>query len=293
VIHAAGHLLEEFADPFTDTRPLDEEEVAVGKEEFYTFFDSYLRGNAPPLEREVRYFTLGVNRWQTSPVWPPEGLEERRLLLAGDGTLSEGNGSPSGNDDYRVDFAATTGENNRWMTQMGRRVQYPDRRDEDLKLLTYTSAPLASDLEVTGSPTAIIHLSSTHRDGALHLYLEDVGPDGRVTYLTEGMLRLIHRDTADPAGAPYVPLGAYRTFTRADAREMVPGEVEEVRLTLFPISTVFRQGHRIRLAIAGHDASLIDRHPAEGDPVLTVHRGRAHPSQLLLPARAADFPSER
>ena len=37
-----------------------------------------------------------------------------------------------------------------------------------------------------------LQLSSTKPDGALHVYLEDVAPDGRVTYLTEGVLRLVH-----------------------------------------------------------------------------------------------------
>ena len=188
-----------------------------------------------------------------------------------------------GNDSYTVDFSATTGNENRWMSQMGKPVRYGDRRDEDRKLLTYTSVPLAEDVELTGSPTVTLYVASTHTDGAFYVYLEDVGPDGRVSYLTEGMLRAIHRKTADPATAPYVPLGVYHTFRRADAQPLVPGEVVPIAITMFPISTVFEKSHSIRIAVAGHDDSLKDKYPRDGIPVLTVERNASYPSQVLLP----------
>ena len=128
-----------------------------------------------------------------------------------------------------------------------------------------------------------LYVSSSHEDGAFYVYLEDVGPDGRVSYLTEGLLRAIHRKTADPATAPYVPLGVYHTFKKADALPLVPGEVAEIDITLFPISTVFKQGHSIRVALAGHDESLKDRYPKEGTPVLAVERSSAYPSHIVLP----------
>lgn len=58
-------------------------------------------------------------------------------------------------------------------------VVYSDRVLEDKKLLVYNSAPLNSDLEITGSPMLTIEMSSTTSDGALHTYLEDVSPEGR------------------------------------------------------------------------------------------------------------------
>jgi len=188
-----------------------------------------------------------------------------------------------GSDTYTVDFTTTTGTENRWMSQMGMPVTYADRREEDKKLLTYTSAPLSWDIEVTGSPTVTLHAASTHEDGAFYVYLEDVGPDGRVSYLTEGLLRAIHRKTADPATAPYEPLGVYHTYKKEDALPLVPGETAEIAITMFPISTVFEKGHSIRIAIAGHDEALKDRYPKEGTPVVTVERDSTHPSQVSLP----------
>ena len=168
---------------------------------------------------------------------------------------------------------------------MGNDVLYTDRRDEDAKLLTYTSAPLDGDLEMTGSPTVHIYVSSDSEDGAFHIYLEDVSPDGRVTYLTEGLLRAIHRKVTDPSEAPFVPLGIYHSFLQADAVPLVPEEVTEIAVTLLPFSTVFRQGHSIRVAIAGHDASMKDRCPSDGVPRLSFERNARHPSRLVLPVR--------
>lgn len=46
---------------------------------------------------------------------------------------------------------------------------------------------------------------------------------------------------------------------------------------------VFKQGHSIRIALAGHDDSLKDRYPKDGIPVLTVERSSAYPSHIVLP----------
>ena len=61
--------------------------------------------------------------------------------------------------------------------------------EEDEKLLTYTAPPLDAALEVTGHPVIELFIASTAEDGAFHAYLEDVGPDGSVTLVTEGVLR--------------------------------------------------------------------------------------------------------
>ena len=167
--------------------------------------------------------------------------------------------------------------------QMGCPVKYGDRWAEDEKLLHYTSAPLETDLEITGSPTVSLQVASTHADGAFHVYLEDVAPDGRVTYLTEGLLRAIHRKVKDPKTAPYAPLGVYHSLRKVDAQPLVPGEVAEISITLYPISVLICKEHRIRLAIAGHDASLKTRYPPEGIPELHFQRNSAHASYVQLP----------
>ena len=84
-------------------------------------------------------------------------------------------------------------------------------------------------------------------------YLEDVGPDGRVTYVNEGILRTINRKiTTKPL--PYVPLGPAHSYLRTDAEPMPAGQSAEIAFSMFPTSMLLHKGHRIRLALAGADA---------------------------------------
>src|SRR5262249_14603964 len=156
---------------------------------------------------------------------------------------------------------------------------------EDKRLLTYTAAAFDDDTEITGSPTVSIVLSSTHHDGALHVYLEDVAPGGRVTYITEGEFRLLSLKIANRP-LPYIPLGPRHSFLRTDAAPLVPGQPTEVAFSLFPTSVVLSKGHRIRLAIAGADSSMFQRYPTRGTPTLTVYRQKDRPSYVELPIRS-------
>jgi putative CocE/NonD family hydrolase len=285
VLLPAGHPQNEFVNPFGENTPEYPGAGEMSKDDFLEYFDRHLKGTGEDKDaRRIIYFTYGANTWRETAVWPPEGTVNETWYLASDNGLTLDMTTVSeGSDSYTVDFTTTTGLENRWMSQMGKPVTYGDRRDEDKKLLTYTSVPLTEELELTGSPTVTLHVASTHEDGAFYVYLEDVGPDGRVSYLTEGLLRAIHRKSADPATAPYVPLGVYHTYKKDDALPLVPGEVAEIAITLFPISTIFKQGHSIRIALAGHDDSLKDRYPKDGTPVLTVERSSAYPSHVVLP----------
>jgi len=99
-----------------------------------------------------------------------------------------------------------------------------------------------------------------------------VAPDGRVTYVTEGMLRGLMRkvSTATP---PYRINYPYHSFLKADGQPLVPGKVATLQFQLLPTSVLFRKGHRIRLALAGADKDTFLRIPAQGEVTWTVHRG--------------------
>jgi predicted acyl esterase len=68
-------------------------------------------------------------------------------------------------------------------TELKLDIFYPDRSGEDRKLLVYTGAPLATNVEILGSPVVVLEVASTATDGTFFAYLEDVAPDGHVTYL--------------------------------------------------------------------------------------------------------------
>ena len=52
---------------------------------------------------------------------------------------------------------------------------------------------------------------------------------------------------------------------------------------VLPTSVVIRAGHRIRVAIAGHDNGLFARIPESGDPVITVETNNVYSSCIELP----------
>ena len=276
------------ADPFAAKHlppvPRQEEQFKMEAD----FFDDTLRNHTPPkIESSIQYYTMGEGKWHTTKTWPPEGFASERLYFAEGNTLtSSAPAAPAGADSYTVDFTASSGSKTRWHTQLGGGdVVYPDRATEDKKLLTYTSVPLEDDLEITGSPVLTLQMSSTASDGAIHAYLEDVAPTGRVTYLDEGIFRVIDRKEVDPTSLPYQPLGPAHSFLRADAEAMKPGEIATIRFSLLPTSVLLRKGHSIRVALAGADASLFQRYPATGTPAWTVYRQAERPSFLELPVK--------
>jgi putative CocE/NonD family hydrolase len=286
VIGAWSHNLETHGSPYAKpkARPVPPKEAQW--QQCLRFLDDHLLGEADnaSADKTLVYFTMGEERWKATSVWPPEGLTIHRWYLAADGVLSpEPPVAESAADLYTIDFEATTGKTNRWHTPDGvAPVIYGDRAREDRRLLTYTSRPLAKNTEITGYPVVTLFVASTAPDGAFYVYLEDVDAKGRVTYVTEGQLRAIHRQ-ASPQPPPYRMLVPYHSFRRRDAKPLEPGQVAELNFGLLPTSVLVRKGHRLRIAIAGHDKDTFERIPEEGIPVLEVQRSRVYASHVDLP----------
>jgi len=279
--HSGNHHADPFLPPDTKTDPSTKEQFRM----LIAFFDAFLKDKAAAEpEWDITYYTLGEGEWKTTETWPPAGFEPQRWYFGSAGSLTtDAPNAVSGSDEYTVDWTATTGDTNRWYTGLYMAdVVYPDRAEEDAKLLTYTSAPLETDVEITGSPIVTLYVASTETDGAFHIYLEDVAPDGHVTYITEGILRAVHRQVSEEEPL-YESSGPHHSFERADAEPLVPGEVAELRFNLYATSVLIKKGHRIRIAVAGYDGSMFARYPAESTPVLTVQRNSAYPSHVELP----------
>ena len=284
--HGGGFNVDPFAANHTPPVPSPEEQFRMEAD----FFDATLRNDTPAtIESFIRYYTMGEGRWHNTKTWPPTGFSEERLYFGDHNILTaEAPSGANASDSYTVDFTASSGNQNIWATGVGGGdVVYPDRAAEDHKLLTYTSAPLETDLEITGTPVLTIQMSSTTSDGAIHAYLEDVSPEGRVTYLDEGILRIIDRKEVDPKTLPYKPLGPAHSFLRRDAELLTPREPARIRFSLYPTSVMLRKEHRIRIALAGADASVFERYPAENTPTWTVYREAKSASFVDLPVRSS------
>lgn len=280
--HGGRHHTDPFLPPDAPA-PMTREQLA-GR--LIAFFDRHLKTDGTvPNERRIVYYVNGAELWRTTTMWPPEGLASQRYYFTAGGSLQEE--SPreaAGADNYQVNFSASTGEHTRAMTTLGGGdVIYPDRAEEDGRLLSYTSSPLDRDIEITGNPVLHLALASSAADGAVFVYLEDVDPSGRVTYLTEGKRRLIFQ-----ADNPAARLAPEPLLTRAASRALEPNEVATINIPLDAVSALVRAGHRIRLSIAGHDASGYRRYPSTGEVVFSIQRNAVSPSYLDLPARPFD-----
>ena len=83
--------------------------------------------------------------------------------------------------------------------------------------MTFVTAPLDKDIEVTGHPVAHIWLSTTSTDADVIARIDDVAPDGTATYAgVEGKLRASMRALAN---APYNNLG---TAMASSDRRLAP-----------------------------------------------------------------------
>jgi putative CocE/NonD family hydrolase len=250
-------------------------------------------------EPAVSLFTMGVNRWRHDDEWPPPGTTFTPFYLhsggrantsSGDGTLSTEPPSAGEHADRYVsdpqDPVPTVGGNNSVATMManssvpvapGPADQAPIERREDV--LVYSSAELEREVEVTGPIEMLLYAASDAPDADFFVRLSDVSPDGRSTFIAEGMIRARHRGGLD----------------RSELLE--PGEVAEYRIRCYPTSNVFRRGHRLRLTVSSSSFPRFARNLQTGEDIATgtrievarqtVLHTDAYPSQIVLPVQAA------
>lgn len=268
------------ADPFFPERldPLPSMEEQHGQR--LAFANEVISGSLPA--RTIRYYVLGAGMFRETSVWPPNGVEQVRFALDRGSQLTWGTPEP-GLDSHEVDFTATTGKENRWYQFT--RPAYKDRRTEDRKLQTYDSLPMTEDTELVGWPVVTLRMCAQTSDPAVFAYIEDVAPDGRVTYITEGQLRAVNRKLADPAKLPYDPGPAPHSFNRIDALPVVPGESFTMTFKLYATAALIKKGHRIRLAVAGADLDTFRRMSNGHAEQFGIYRGGAEPSIVELPLR--------
>ena len=260
------------------------------------WFDYWLKDidNGIMDEPPIHYYVMGApeeDAWRTSAAWPLPSQRLTRFHLAdgrtgsvssvNDGALSrQPPAAAEAADVYSVDYSTTSGVQSRWNAIVGTGV-YSDMRANDEKALTYTTAPLESDVEVTGHPVAHLWIASDSPDVDLFVYLEEVDSVGNSTYVTEGNLRASHRMRGD---APFDNLGLpYQRSHASDLALLEPGKPALLAFDLLPTSKLFAAGHRIRVTIAGADHDNFDTPQRHPPPELRVLRDSRHDSFVTLP----------
>ena len=170
------------------------------------------------LERApVRIFVVGANpaaegpqqgRWRLGQEWPLARVQYTHYYLSGarsgaagslnDGTLTTQR--PQGDDtpdllEYDPDREELPGSIGFRSLAVGANNAGSDQRADEAsgQMLTYTTAPLEQDVEVTGPITVELYASSTARDQVWVAHLTDVFPDGVSWLRTDGLLKASHR----------------------------------------------------------------------------------------------------
>lgn len=261
--------------------------------EVLRFFDHYLMGLDTGLQQEspIHYFCLHEEEWREATSWPP-AEESRTLYLSAGGVLSDDIGSAS-EDTYRVDFTVGTGSLTRHerLSAIDTSEYYTDWQDRDARMLSYTSRPLEEAVEIAGHPVVDLWITSSERDAVLHVYLSEVEADGTVRYVTEGVLRALHRKESEPQRFQKWTW-PFRDFSRENAAPLVIGEPARLRFALLPTAWAFQRGSRIRLSIAGADCDHYVQLPHGRPPVLGIKRGGSMASALTLPWRQGGMQSK-
>ena len=257
-----------------------------GRLEYRKWFDYWLKGidngvmDEPPVtlfkrqykEPSARMYLEEPGFWQSELDWPVPRTQYTPLYFHDGGRLSRERpaGTESGSDRYEYDPAAgitsgihAGGSINPWGMPV-------DQRLDEAHSLVYTSEPLAEDLEVTGNPTAVLHVSSTADVVYFRVKLIDVAPDGTSKLVRYGGLNATHRNS------------------HSSPEPLEPGAVHELKFDLKAMSYVFAKGHRVRVAVAGGD--MPNAWPTPKPAEITLHRSSERASHLVLPVVPAQNP---
>jgi putative CocE/NonD family hydrolase len=258
--------------------------------EVLRFFDRHLAGRQTGLEHEepIHYFTVHAEEWRAAASWPPV-TASRQLHAAPGRTLAPTRPNDGSSEILQVDFTLGSGTETRYERIAGidASAYYADWTERERQLLSFTTPPLESALEIAGHPVVSLWLASSEPDAAVFVYLSEVEADGTARYVTEGVLRAIHRAEA-PCPRNYRTTWPWRTFARKDARPMPIGEPQLLRFAMLPIAWRFSRGSRLRLSIAGGDADHFVQTPHGRPPSLTLLCGGERASVLELPAIEPD-----
>ncbi|MGH6672027.1 MAG: CocE/NonD family hydrolase [Xanthobacteraceae bacterium] len=210
------------------------------------FFDHFLHGKdngwgqQPPVLLQVRHVDRFVERAERE--WPLKRTKWTRFYLdPADCSLApvlppaaRGKGKGGGNAKAAIRFAA-----------MGDGV-------------TFVTAPLAQETEITGSSALKLYVSSSTADADIFAVLRVFTPDLKeVTFqgaidphtpVAQGWLRASHRALDKKLSKPYRP---YHTHARK--QPLKPGEAVALDIEIWPTSIVVPAGYRIALTVRGKD----------------------------------------
>jgi hypothetical protein len=257
----------------------------------YGWFDIFLKGERSALldtMPKVRYYTMGLNKWQSSDSWPPKGAQALTYFLSsggkantlhGDGVLTTTPPAKDTPDNFAYDPmkpVMSIGGNvccqANALTGGSLDQRTSEERDD---ILVYTTEPLTEGMEVSGPIEFTTFVSSDRKDTDITVKLIDVEPDGKAYNLDETIQRVRYRNGYDKP-----------------VEMMQAGKVYKVALQPMTTSNYFAPGHRIRIEVSSSNFPRFDRNLNTGgnnyDETASlvahnsVHHSAQYPSQLKL-----------
>ena len=245
------------------------------------WMDHYLRGldNGVESAKPVRYFVMGDNQWREADAWPPVSNQTSYYLtgiangMRIGGLATKAPAEPEQHSTFPSDPANPV--RNAYESSGAHDYRQLARRSD---VLTFDSAVLDRDTEVTGPIKEQIYFSCDCRDADLWVRLLDVAPDGTAFNLMSPGL--------DVQRASYRDLKRGRQLLR-------PDRIYELTLDRLITSNVFQKGHRIRVQISAtffpnfsrnlHNGELENVSAKMQKANIRVYHDAAHPSQVVLP----------
>jgi uncharacterized protein len=238
----------------THYHPFHSEE---GRADQLRFMDYWLKGirngimDEPPVKLEIRTGgSMKPYSFRLENEWPLARTQWTKLYLRIDRAASERPDAVEGalvgtapKDCSRVTYPASA----------------PTRPGKAPRGVSFETAPMTEDTEVTGPLVLNLWVSSTSEDMDIFATLRNIGPDGKdvcemgqqgdpVPCVTKGWLRASQRKL-DPERSL-----AYRPYHAHDERRWLgPDEVVECQVEIWPTSMVFQKGHKLRLDISPVD----------------------------------------
>lgn len=255
------------------------------------WFDMLLKGEENGFKANnprVRYFTMGINKWQSAESFPLPNTNVTPFYLSskgkantlnGDGELSVKTATKDLPDTFTYDPMNPVPSYGGNVCCTGNAIQGGsfDQSKMELRddILVYTSEPMKEGVEVTGFIESTLFVSSTGKDTDISLKLLDVHPDGKAYNLDETIQRLRYREGYDK-----------EVF-------LEKGKVYKVEMSPMATSNFFAPGHRIRIEISGSNFPRFERNlntggsnynESNGVSVQTsIHHSKAYPSVIRLP----------
>ncbi|AKH41952.1 hypothetical protein FHS61_002515 [Altererythrobacter atlanticus] len=246
------------------------------------FFDHYAKGKDNGTDRPaITWYTMNARtgeEWQTASQWPD--LPRETLWLAEEGILARTKPAFG-----KAAILAPGGA--RWFdgryTPLARAFT-GDFSQTNRGSLLFDTQPFEQAREIAGTVTADLWISADQPDANVYAMLQDVAPNGTVSYITDGRIRASWRAEHQ---LPWASKLSWHRGYAEDIQPLVPGEPARVRFDFSPISYVLRAGHHLQLAVTSDIGQSYQQPPMAARPVeLTVHRGSDHASSISIPMKA-------